>query len=445
MHEMTVLDSTLADRWLPQGQITVRASSSDLVTTLPKYSVQTYFWTPHPDVRELFPIGYQFEMTCITEPAGFRRFLPTDAGVRTLLLVASLGGMAVLTRNWKLRDTDPEERQQELKDYRFRTFTYQWSFSRKRSLQREIRTIGDLSLKPNERHDTLATTILPEWLVAPVEDERLDQTHARALRDFLAAGRSEAEQQGKRKLTELELIRCSILAAARKDPLKIQGQTAEAARRRGKLIRESLVLDLGHDTALKTKSMEQIKDRLLSAYHKHDDCDLPKFRKWLFENTDGLVQSIVQRKGGSVELDRKQVHHGFADLIWESIGAISLLARLQLQQFQRDLPMPLSSEELTVFNTLYDEHDWSGTLLPLMFHSHFDLLKPLMQELQQGDSSDESRAAFVNATFLKTWMLKARRDGDALRKKSIRSDQVAYEQDEWGEFRGDKDRPPDDL
>jgi hypothetical protein len=174
-------------------------------------------------------------------------------------------------------------------------------------------------------------------------------------------------------------------------------------------------IDLGPEVY--AEEGQEVRSRLWDSFKKNDTRDTAGFRKWFFKETDDLVQSISRSVHGSLGLTRKIVHQEFAKMVWESVQATSVLVGMQMHGFRADLPEELSQSNLTAFNALYDAHGWSGGLIPLMFYAHFDLLRPLLENLFNADCPEDCRTAFANAVYLKTTMLRNRREADRLRKQ----------------------------
>jgi len=423
------------------GEIEIGPGDSHRLHNPPAITVSQYTWTPKREVFGLIADGYNLKMACLTDRQGFRRFIPYVSGAGPFIVNAAAGGMAVVERHLRSKDLSVHDRAAQLNHYRIRQLIYQWSFSRKRNLQREILRIEDLSLHANERPDSSVLTILPECLTIPdSETEKSEESHQRALKTFLEGGQQAAESLGINNLSEPDLIRFCILAQARLDPVQINECSDASNIRRIRLVRQSLVSDLEYNPDKLAQVKQTVEESLWAAYVKHDGLDSAGFRKWFHQDVDNLVQSIAQRlktasrhrvKSGS-QFDnsspeiRRQVHKSIAELIWEAQQTTSQLVRQMMRQFQFALIPRLTDDELIAFNALYDEHCWSGNLVPLMYHSHFKLLKPLMYELQQPSCSDQTRAAFVNAIFLKTSMIKTRRECDVRRKNSTVGDQAQF-------------------
>jgi hypothetical protein len=174
-------------------------------------------------------------------------------------------------------------------------------------------------------------------------------------------------------------------------------------------------IDLGPEVY--AEEGQEVRSRLWDSFKKNDTRDTAGFRKWFFEEIDDLVQSLSKSARGPFTLTRQIVHQEFAEMVWESVKATSFLVQTQMRGFRADLPEDLSQSDLTAFNALYDAHGWSGDLIPLMFYAHFDLLRPLLEELYNADCPDDCRTAFANAVYLKTAMVKNRREADRLRKQ----------------------------
>ncbi|MDB5335826.1 MAG: hypothetical protein JWN70_1445 [Planctomycetaceae bacterium] len=419
--EATTLQSWPADA-RSMGTIEVRRATEH---KSPHLSVNQYIWTPHPEFHDEFPTDYRLKMDCFTTQSGNRRFLPSVGyGDGSFLLYASVGGMAYLTRDWKRSTIDSDERLAQLKDYRFQQFLFQWSWNKKRRMDREIQSIHDIYLRSRERVDRATTSILPLWLARGQEETDPRRLDAEVVRTFLGEGIECQNEHENPKVSEAEFIRRRIVDIARTDPMQVNQGYKEATSRRLGMIRESFLSDVDIGREVREPEGRKVRSRLWAAYQRNDCRDTARFREWLFEDTDALVQSIARPKRSSINPTRQVVHREFADMVWESIMATSFLVRTQMQGFLADLPEPLSKADLTAFNALYEQHWWAGDLIPLVFYAHFPLLRPLLEELHETGCSNETRAAFANAVYLKTTMIKNRRDADCVRKskpKNVRS------------------------
>lgn len=415
--KMTNLQSWPADA-RSMGTIEVRPATDHPGNKPSQRTVDQYIWTPHAEFRDEFPTDYRLEMDCFTVQSGNRRFLPSKGYADgSFLLHASVGGMAYLTRDWKRSAVDQDERSAQLKDYRFQQFLFQWSWNKKRRMDREIQSIHDIYLRIQERIDSFTTSILPVWITrfhGQTDPKRVD---AEVIRTFLGEGIEEANRQGNAQISEAEFIRRRIIDIARTDPMQVNRECQGIGKRRVEMIRESFLSDVDIGREVRVPEGREVRSRLWEAYQRHDDRDTAGFRKWMFEEGDALVQSIARPKRDAINPTRETVHHEFAEMVWESIQATSFLVRTQMQGFLADLPEPLSEADLTAFNALYDQHWWTGDLIPLSFYAHFPLLCPLLAELGEADCSDATRAAFANTVYLKTTMIKNRRDADCVRKE----------------------------
>jgi hypothetical protein len=399
------------------GTIAVRAATNHPGHRPPQQTVDQYIWTPRSEYQDKFPSDYHLTMLCTTSKSGIRRFSPSKGGLDgSFLLDALQGGIAYLAQYWKTDMVDKRERLALINDYHFQRFVFQWSWNRKCQMEREVERIQDIRLHSKERPDVSTTSILPLCLARHSKATNSEQMHAEAVRTFLGEGLAEANRREKRIVPQAEFIRRRIIELARTDPMEVGRGLKGAEDRCLQMIQDSFFNDTEVRRGTQKKKGQEVRSLLWEAYKRNDHLDTAGFRKWFLEEGDDLVQSIVRSSRSPVSLRRPIVHREFSQMVWESIEATSFLVRTQMRGFLADLPEQLSQANLAAFNALYDQHWWSGGLIPLMFYAHFDLLWPLFQELFQVDCSDASRVAFANVVYLKTTMVKNRREADRVRK-----------------------------
>jgi hypothetical protein len=399
------------------GTIAVRAAADHPGHRPPQQTVDQYIWTPRSEYEDKFPSGYHLTMLCTTSESGIRRFSPSKGGLDgSFQLDASQGGIAYLAQYWKTDMVDKRERLALVNDYRFQRFIFQWSWNRKRQVKREVERIQDIRLRSKERPDVSTTSILPLCLARHSKASTSEQMHAEAVRTFLGEGLAAANRRENRTVPQAEFIRRRIIELARTDPMEVRRGRNGAKDRCLRMMRDSFLNDTEVRRGAQKKKGQEVRSLLWEAYKRNDHLDTAGFRKWFLEKGDALVQSIVRSSRSPVSLTRPIVHREFSEMVWESIEATSFLVCTQMRGFLVDLPEQLSQTNLAAFNALYEQHWWSGGLIPLMFYTHFDLLWPLFEELFKMDCSDDSQAAFANAVYLKTTMVKNRREADRVRK-----------------------------
>lgn len=401
--------------WSPGslGRIEVR-SVDPSQRERPGVQIHKYVWVPHQEMRSEFAANFELSLFCHTTDSGFRFFVPCDCA-ETFLLRASSGGMAYLTRDWNCPVRDSMEPSAPIRDYRFQQLILQWSWNAKRSMKSEIHRVRALSLRPDERVDQSIFTILPLSLFRTSQVE-LYEAQSEILALFLDGGKSNVEERVGRRLSDTEFIRLRILELARTDPLQIRGNSMRIHERRIGMVRNALQSELDAEGKPAAEVVEEVRRRLWEAYQKHDHLNTDQFSQWFFKDLDNIYKSIAKRNCGNLNLDNREVRRSLGVLIYESQLATSLLVRLQMKGFKAELTPPLIHSEEVAFDALFDAHDWSGDLIPMMFYAHADLLRPLFCELQSENCSKMARAAFINAIVLKTEMLKNRRQADRQRK-----------------------------
>jgi uncharacterized protein (UPF0147 family) len=419
---------TLRDQEIPKllGQIEITPMTDG--AAIPSREVLSeYAWTPSVEFQSEYPVNYRLRMKCRTSQSGQRRFEPLGLGDAVFLLYASSGGMAVLTNSWTSSTDDASEWLSALKNYRFQQLIFQWSFNAKRKLKREILRIQDVELQPNERTDSSTETILPDCLAPGNQHESATERQHAMLLHFKNGFKNPRGTKKERRQHESEFIRQRIRSLARADPMRIQGRDSAGAH--SDLVRESIRNEIDLGQVMDPKAIQEVRDRLWDAYQKHDHLNTAEFHAWFFKNLDNMVRSISKRVAVPFELTRKQVQQGFSEMIWDAQKATSFLVQQQMREFKASLDQPLSAEESVAFDALYEAHYWSGGLIPMMFYAHSELLRPLMDELQSPDCCEAARTAFATAVYLKTTMVKNRREADRIRKKQTTEDKETHRRD----------------
>lgn len=405
----TVLPHLQPGEW---GQIEILPAPADHpFGELNNVEVTLHRWTPKPAVQNLFPPSHRLEFWCVRGPDGLRRFLPKmawDVGYGPFLMNAAAGGIAVLERPWQAATA--EERSDNCNYYRLRHLIYQWSFNRKRTLNREFTRLEDIVLRSNERPDDSVSTIIPEWAFwepGQVEAEPLPQ-YEQLLR-FTAEGRAEAARLERCLAQERDLINLGIIGLARKDPLAVNGA---ASARVLELIRKSVWEDyeLSGKSAVEIK--DEVEDRLWDSFGKHNHLSTDAFHQWFFEDVDNLVGQISKRNRNNRQISRDQVNQALGELVWEAYLVVSDFVECQMRLFKAALPQPLTLEEQRWFDACYRMQPRYGGLIPLMLHSQFQLLKPILVESLEGDSDGSLEATVVTSVLIHAEMVKARREAD---------------------------------
>lgn len=394
------------------GQIEILPAPADHpFGKLNAIEVTLHRWTPSSGVQSLFPPGHRLEFWCVRGSDGLRRFLPKmawDVGYGPFLLNAAAGGIAVLERPWQTATA--EKRSDNCNYYRLRHLIYQWSFNRKRGLNREFHRLEDIALRSNERPDDSVSTIIPEWAFwepGQIEAEPLPQDEQ--LRRLTGEGRAEAARLGRSLEDEGDLINFGIIGLARKDPLDVNGS---ASARALELIRKSVWEDyeLSSEPAVEIK--DEVEDRIWDSFRKHNHLSTDAFHQWFYKDLDNLVGQISKRNRNNRRISRDQVNRALGELVWEGYLVISDFVECQMRMFKAALSEPLTPDEQKWFDACYRAQPRYGGLIPLMLHSQFQLLKPILVESLEGDSDGSLEATVVTSVLVHTEMVNARREAD---------------------------------
>ena len=144
---------------------------------------------------------------------------------------------------------------------------------------------------------------------------------------------------------EAGLIAAGLLEGARLDPLDPARLSQDEALG---LVRMAL-FDAGPAGRVGEADVRAVTRRLLEALRRHLGDDAEAFRRWFFDDLDGLVHSIAKRKKGGGPIPRETVRQALLGLIFDSHTHVGDCVRLQMKAFLRDLPEPLGPAERALF------------------------------------------------------------------------------------------------
>lgn len=332
-------------------------------------------WRPRGAIAGHLPPGHTLPMTCLAAPGGPRRFVPAMP-TANFLLHASLGGLAILQEAGKL----PEE---QAGTYHAMRLIYQHATLQREHLGRSFKTSRDLRVHAAVRGAVGAGDILPDdlgrdgsgagrrWTIAELLDR--GRAHAR-LRD--------GEEPGPGRC-----IAAGLYVAAARDPLDPGGFSP--AQSLG-LVHQGL-FDLGPspdpvDPATKL----EVTDRLMTFLAKHLRDDTATFDRRFFRDRENLILAIAKQEKGAGPIPREAVRQALLGLVVQSHRHLGDCLHIQMRDFARALPVPMTPGEAGPFRAVYARQAYLGGLPLILLKDRFPFLKDAVLAILE-DPDDRAR------------------------------------------------------
>lgn len=356
-----------------------------------------YTWAPPPEIAEKLPHGFSLSLDSLTGMDGVRRFVPA-LPTPDFILQASLGGSALLGLKAGL---SAEQRY----SYHAMRLIYQQAPRLREHLDRSFHREQDLYIPRAGRIGQEDKHILPD-------DLGLDaggHGHPWNPRELIAEGRAAALAEGTSSPVEADSIRLGLTVAARRRPFKLTSLSRTASLQ---LVRLAL-FDLGPSTGpIQATEVETIEERLLSALNQHLGDDPGSFDQWFFGSLDNLVHRIAKKKRGGGTLSREVVRQAHLEMVFRAHTYMGDCVHLQMVEFSRALPEPLTSEEQALFDSIYTKETRLGGLPLILLRDRFDFVREAVLDILE--RPQDRRRVGVLLRLLQYYgdMTRKRREGD---------------------------------
>jgi hypothetical protein len=390
----------------PWGEVTIRELDREAREDSVSASWRTikqfrYTWRPSTAIAAYLPTGFQIEMDAVTGGDGSRRFAPAD-GLKSFLLNASLGGLAMMTIS---RNLTREQRF----SYDVMRLIFQHAPRLREHFGRSFRRRSDLCLRVGDQRRLDRTDILPERLGLDGKDKGRRWSPS----DLIRRGRQELQGAGEPRPDTEQCISAGLLSGARLDPLDPTKLPEIEARG---LVRMAL-FDLGPTSGIDRPLREIVTHRLLAALEQHAADSDEDFDRWFFKGGDNLVHQISKQKKAGGPIERESVRQVLLDLVFDAYTYLGECVCLQMQAFIQALPEPLSPDERAGFDVLYSKQAYLGGLPLVLLRDRFAVLKGAILAILDSPGEPEHVGVLVRLMQYYAEMASQRRDADRAAKQ----------------------------
>jgi hypothetical protein len=354
-----------------------------------------YVWRPTGELGAQLPPGFQLPLACITGTDGLKRFYPVD-DFEKFIELAFMGGLAVLCQHPGL---DHEQRQ----TYRMMYLVFRRARRTRERLKRKFRSSRELWIGKSGR-SVQGKTVLPD----SVGLDAAGQGEPWGVDRLLREGKAACEAAGIADPTEQEQIHYGFVAAARRDPLRVQLEEISS------LVKFAL-FDPTQLTGKKPdpQTLEFVFARVAAAVSNHLAEDAERFRAWFSGPKNTLVSQVAQQKlkpGGP--LDRGEVRRALLELTLDSYTYVAQGIDAQMRIFLRVIAEELSADEIRLFQQMHLNQAHFGDLPLVLLVERFPFLTAVIWEIWQDPADPEAIATFHRLLAYYREMATCRREAD---------------------------------
>jgi len=361
------------DRQFSPGRVHIEDRGRETFTSPKRPGVEVtvhlaeYHYEPPPDLGLSIPQLQSLTFDCYTGPDGIRRFVPrATEGLNSLIAKGFQIGFALKARddNWSENDRN---RVRSLK------IAFDYSSNAQCRMHQRFRSTGDLTLRKAIAYEVGVTSVLPPDVGLLANGSGEPWTVGRVLDE----GRTAAEMDGLKKLSQADMIRQGIFAAAKLNPMPQVGTGVSV------YIRMAL-FDTSRDVDKAAPHIvADVHERLTHLISKHLNETAEDFRKWLTGGGSNLVGTIAipRRKRREPGLPRPVVKAALQELGWKGCSAVAECLEAFALSFADSLPQPLTQPERELFTSMYcRQDDFGGLSLPLILDRSHEL-QPVITKL----------------------------------------------------------------
>lgn len=359
-----------------------------------------YVWRPSAKVAPFLPEGFEIPLVC-NEFQGMRRVGSTQGAV-SLCLHAATAGQAIRE---SLGHLGPER-----STYHMMRLLFQLGPQLRERLHFRSLWNADELRVPRANASGNHADILPD-------DFGVDIGGAERwpVRRLLEEGKQAASENGINCPTVGECIFWGVDFEATIHPADLTGLSVAEARNRLRLA----LFDLGSCNVVVDDAMKQrVYGRLTDALRKHLDLPADDFRRWFFENLDGIVNQISKRKLPDGKIERQVVRQTILELVFDSWPYVGQTVSIFMSSVANDVDPSLSPDEKAVFDALYQHKPCLGNLPLILLHEQFPNIQPAVLAILESPDVPETWGRFLRVLQTYATMVVRRREADKVKKQS---------------------------
>jgi hypothetical protein len=364
------------------------------------FAIDRCVWKPTGELSAQLAPGFELPLVCIAGPDGLRRFYPAD-DFESFIDVAFTGGLAVLGQN-------PAMDCERCQTYRMMYALFRRARRTRERLKRKFRSSRDLWIGKSGQ-SVQGKTVLPDSLGLDAAGQGKPWGVDRLLRE----GRAACEDAGIADPTEQEQIHYGFVAAARRNPLQIQGEEVSS------LVKFSL-FDPTQLTGKKPdpQTVAYVFARVAAAVSNHLDDDAGRFRAWFSGRKSSLLFQVSQQKlepGGP--LDRCEVRRALLELAWDAYTYVAQGIDAMMRIFLRIIAEDLDAAEVQQFQQMHLQQPHFGDLPLVLLVERFPFLKAVIWEIWQAPADPAAIGTLHRLLDYYREMATCRREADRTTKK----------------------------
>jgi len=361
------------DHQFSPGQVHIEDLGPVTFTSLKRPGVEVtvhlakHLYEPPPDLGLSIPELQSLTFDCYTDSDDIRRFVPSATeGLDSLIAKGFQIGFALQARDdhWSENDRNQVRSLKTAFDYLSNTQS---------RLRQRFRSTGDLILRKATAKTVGVPNVLPPDVGLLADDSGEPWSVGRVLDE----GRMAVETDGLKQLSQADIIRQGIFAAAKLNPMAQAGPGVSA------FIRMAL-FDTSRDADKAVPDIvADVHERLNHLIGKHLNDTADGFRKWLTGGGSNLVNTIAipRRKRHEPGLPRAGVKAALQELGWQGCCVVAECLEAFALRFAAALPQPLTPPERELFTSMYCRQDYFGGLsLPLILDRSHEL-QPVVTKL----------------------------------------------------------------
>jgi hypothetical protein len=357
-------------------------------------SIERYRWRPPPGWSDDLPGDFAFELRCVTTEDG-RRFYPCGSGVPGYLATGFLGGLAVLHHT---RGLTPEQCFADRLQWLF----FQRARASREHLQSSLEDVASLRLRRASRGVEDRNSILPELIGEDAQGEGKPWS----LDDLLDRGRREARAQGILTPRGVDCVRNGLLAAARRNPLRLPPDQVPP------LVKMALYDPAGLPKPRAEEQAEVVR-RARDAMRPNRSDSQAAFGRWFWGPKNSFVKQVArQRRAPGGVMDDDLVRRALLEQGWLAYRQVGDCVDAMLDHFRRLLPGPLDDFETRRFERVHLRQPCFGGLPSLMLAERFPLLYPILEDVWVQPDNREAVAVMHRLLHYYEEMAPRRREED---------------------------------
>jgi hypothetical protein len=222
---------------------------------------------------------------------------------------------------------------------------------------------------------------------------------------LIREGASLAKEMGQKRPTVASSIAYGLLAAARRNPLRLNDQQQIRS-----LVRLALFAIDGDLPTPDAETIERVIDRFLRVVWPHLEEPTADFNRWYVGPHSNFFKALAGT--GTDRIDPKLARAAFLEAGWLAYTYFSQCLAYFGQAFCRSLPQPLTCTERGIFDAIYVPQAYLGGLpLVLIFNGPF-VLKPVFRDLWDRPGNEDLIGAWHRILAYWSEMDSLRRQAD---------------------------------